>query len=362
MPDPSMSGASRIPPLDAARKEADWLELSVAADGEAAEAVIELFNRYGHGGAVMETLFDSGSAWEHELSGAPPPSVVTIKAYLPSNEEGRTLRRRLEEGLWHLGRIYPVPEPVVRELMEEDWANAWKQQYQPLPIGRKTLIVPAWHADNPISDRIVIRLEPGMAFGTGLHPTTRLCLMALEDALVPTRNAAAQHERRSASSVLDVGTGTGVLAIAAAKLGAQVVFALDTDPVAASVARENVQNNGVSEQVTVLHGTLPVGKGIPGVERQPAWSGTSPASLDQGAFDLVVINILAHVIIDMMPALSARISPGGRLVAAGLVEGQEHEVVRAMLEEELHVIGRAQEKDWVVLVAERGLERRLPLA
>jgi ribosomal protein L11 methyltransferase len=318
----------------------DWLEFSVEADGEAAEAVLELFNRYGQGGAVVEIAVD---CLEGELSTAPMPSVVTIKAYLPVDEAVPGLRRRLEEGLWHLGRLYPIPEPLIRELAEEDWANAWKRQYQPLRIGRKILIVPAWQAPIPESDRIIIQLEPGMAFGTGLHPTTRLCLEALESTLAP------------ANVVLDVGTGSGVLAIAAAKLGARSVLALDADPVAVTVARENVMSNAVTQQITVQHGTLPGGGGSFGLA-----GATQPIMLDGGEFDLVVINILAPVIIGMAPALAARTVPGGRLIAAGLVEGQEADVVRALLEQDFQLVGRTQETDWVALVAKRGRSERLP--
>ncbi len=342
-----------------------WLEFSVAADGEVAEAVIELFNRYGQGGAVVETSID---CLEHELSTTPQPSAVTVKTYLPLNEGARVLRQRLEEGLWHLGRIVPIPEPIVRELPEEDWANAWKKQYQPLRIGRKIQILPehrhasAGQLHGSTSDRVVIRLEPGMAFGTGLHPTTRLCLEALEQCLAPEseqaaahRNAFAHqnafaHRNAPASSVLDVGTGSGILAIAAAKLGARSVLALDTDPVAVVVAQENVIKNGVSELVQVQHGTLPGGDGVfgSGVENLRVLQ-------DGGPFDLVMINILAPVIVRLAPALARLLSPWGRLIAAGLVEDQEAEVERELLRLGLQVVERAQEEDWVALLAGRSM-------
>ena len=172
--------------------------------------------------------------FEYELAAAPPPSTVIVKTYLPLDGTAGEAQRRLEEGLWHLGQIYPIPDPVIRELAEEDWAEAWKQQYHLLRVGRRIVIVPAWEAYAPAPGEVVIRLEPGMAFGTGLHPTTRLCLEALEAHLAP------------GCTVLDVGTGSGVLAIAAAKLGARSVLALDADPVAVSVARENVALNGVA--------------------------------------------------------------------------------------------------------------------
>lgn len=311
-----------------------WLEISVTTDSEAAEAVVELFNRHGHGQAVVETPVD---CFEYELPAA-PPSAVIVKTYLPADGSAGDAQRRLEEGLWHLGRIWPIPDPVIRELAEADWTEAWKRQYHLQHIGRRTVIVPAWEAHAPAAGEIVIRLEPGMAFGTGLHPTTRLCLAALEEHLVA-------HD-----DVLDVGTGSGILSIAAAKLGARSVLALDADRSAVTVARENVTLNGVAATVTVQHGTLPGGDAVP----HHFVDGGSLTILDRGQFDLVLINILAPVIAGLAPGLAARLTPGGRVIAAGLIESQEQDVRDALGAQELQVIARAQEVDWVSLVAHRG--------
>lgn len=310
----------------------DWLEISVTTDTEAAEAIVELFNRHGQGKAVVETPVD---CFEYELPAAPQPSTVIVKTYLPGDGSARDAQRRLEEGLWHLGQIYPLPEPSVRTLVEKDWAEAWKQQYHLQRIGRRTVIVPAWEEHVSEPDEITIRLEPGMAFGTGLHPTTRLCLRALEAHLTP------------GSTALDVGAGSGVLSIAAAKLGARSVQALDADLSAVTAARENVAMNGVSEQVAVQHGTLPGGSPVP----HHFVAGGALELLDSGHFDLILINILAPVILSLAPSLAARLAPDGRLVAAGLIESQEAEIREAFRKQGLEVIERAQEKDWVVLVA-----------
>ncbi len=312
----------------------DWLEISVTTDSEAAEAIVELFNRYSRGGTAVETPVD---CFEHELASVPPPAQVVVKAYLPVNGAVEELRRHLEEGLWHLGQVYPIPEPVVRRLAEEDWAEAWKRQYHLQRIGQRMVIVPAWEAYTPMPDEVVIRLEPGMAFGTGLHPTTRLCLQALEKHLVP------------GGQVLDVGTGSGVLAIAAAKLGAQRVLAMDADLTAVGVARENVAMNGVAAQVAVLHGTLP------GINAVPLHfvAGSSLELLDTGQFDLILINILAPVIIAAAPELAARLAPDGCVVAAGLIESQERDIVDALRLAKLRVVERVQVQDWVTLVARR---------
>lgn len=312
-----------------------WLEISVTTDGETAEAVVELFNRYGRGQSVIDRPVD---CFEYELVDIPLPPVVVVKTYLPLDGSAETARRRLEEGLWHLSQIQPIPEPVFRELAEEDWSEAWKQQYHRLHVGRRIVIVPAWEDYGPAPEEVVVQLEPGMAFGTGLHPTTRLCLEAMEAHLT------------SGCTVLDVGTGSGILAIAAARLGARSVLALDADPVAVRVARENVLANGVAGSVAVQHGSLPGGDVVP---MHFAPEGTLPL-LTSGQYDLVLVNILAPVIAGMAPALAARMQPQGWLIAAGLIEEQEKDVIAAFREQGLTVVSRTQEDDWVCLVVQKG--------
>jgi ribosomal protein L11 methyltransferase len=308
-----------------------WVEFRVDANLETAEPIVELFNRHGRGQAVLETPVD---CFEHELGDCMPDAVV-VKTYLPL--EAREARRRLEEGLWHLGRILPIAEPQIRELAEEDWAHAWKEQYHRMRVGRRIVIVPAWEEYAPAPDEVILRLEPGMAFGTGLHPTTRLCLAAIEDRLAPGQ------------AVLDVGTGSGVLAIAAARLGAGRVVAVDADPVAVRVAGENVAANGVAERVEVRHASLAGGDAVPTHFLE---EGELPL-LEAGTFDLVVVNILAPVIAGMAPALAARTAPGGALIAAGLIDTQEADVLAALQCHGLALAHRSQEQDWVCLTVTR---------
>ena len=283
-----------------------WLEASVQADGEAAEAVSEVFNRYY--GAVLCTDFDESV----------DTAVVTVKTYLPLDEEGLKTRRRIEEALWHLSQIYPLPAPEFRQLTEDDWAHAWKKHYHVVRVGQRMVIKPTWQEYNPQPDDVVVVLDPGMAFGTGLHPTTRMCLQALEKHLKP------------GDAVLDLGTGSGILAIAAAKLGASSVLALDNDPLAVRTALTNAKSNEVPNVVTVELG-----------------------SLDEaaGEFDLVLVNILARVIIELADqGLMDRVRPNGRIVLAGIVVEQEAAVVAALREHRMEVVERRQEKDWVALV------------
>ncbi len=294
-----------------------WLEASVQVDGEAAEAVSEVFNRYGRGGAVLLTDFGDDA----RCSSRGNTAVVTVKTYLPLDDEGLKTRRRIEEALWHLSQIYPLPAPEFRELAEDDWANAWKKHFGKrggvLRVGQRIVIKPTWQEHQARPDEVVIELDPGMAFGTGLHPTTQMCLRALEEHLKP------------GDKVLDLGTGSGILAIAAAKLGAGSVLALDNDPLAVRAARANVQSNGVQNLVAVEHG-----------------------SLDKAAeeFELVLVNILARVIIELAAqGLVDRVRPTGLMIAAGLIEEQEAEVAAALREHGLEIVERQQEKDWVLV-------------
>ncbi len=274
-----------------------------------------MFNRYGRGGAVLSADF------EDEFSDT---AVVTVKTYLPLDEEGLKTKRCIEEALWHLSQIYPLPTPEFRELTEDDWANAWKKHYHVLRIGKRIVIKPPWQEHERRPDEVVIELDPGMAFGTGLHPTTRMCLQALEEHLEP------------GAKVLDLGTGSGILAIAAAKLGAGSVLALDNDPLAVKAARANVRANGVQNLVAVEHG-----------------------SLDQTTeeFELVLVNILARVIIELTnQGLVDRVRPTGQMIAAGIIEEQEAEVTVALREHGMEIVERRQEKDWVTLVGGRKSE------
>ena len=283
----------------------NWLEISLRVDEESAEAVSELFNQYGEGGAVAEV--------------SPDDLLVTVKTFVPSQDERL---KPLYEALWHLGQIRPLPEPQVRELKEEEWAEAWKAHYEPQHIGRRLVVSPSWQRYVPSDGEVVITLDPGMAFGTGLHPTTRMCLEALEE-----------HLSRGAK-VLDLGTGSGILAIAAAKLGASGVLALDTDPLAVKIAKENVLANGVRRTVKVREGSLEMAKGF--------------------LFDLIVVNILARTIADLIEkGLLDHLKPEGLLIAAGIMASEEEEARNTFRERRLKELSPLQKGDWVTLIGRR---------
>jgi len=288
-----------------------WLEVSVQVDSETAEAVAEVLSRYAyHRGVAIE--------WQPENA---PGGPVFVRAYLPMDADTDLKRQRVREALWHLGQIAPIPEPKFQPIVEVDWSETWKKHMPVLQIGERIVIRPSWLEYTPRPSDIVIQLDPGMAFGTGLHPTTQLCLRALE------------REPISGGNVLDLGTGTGILSIAAAKLGARSVLAVDNDPIAVQVARENVAENQVADLVTLRQGEL---------------------AAAPGEYDVVLVNILARVILDMVDnGLVKHIRPGGFLIAAGLLEEQEREVRVAFEEEGFVQQDRQQIKDWVSLVARR---------
>jgi len=206
--------------------------------------------------------------------------------------------------------------------VEEDWARAWKAFFRPTRVGRRLVVVPEWERYRPEGDLIPIIIDPGMAFGTGTHPTTGMCLSLLEEHL------------SGGEVVIDLGTGSGILAIAAARLGAARVLALDIDPLAVEIARRNVARNGVGDIVEV----------------RPGGQGAFPFS---GA-DLVVANIVASTISQASPRVAAALRPGGRFIASGIVRERRAEVEKAMVVAGMRVTGDREEGDWVSLVAVKG--------
>jgi len=299
-----------------------WLEVRVQVDGETAEAVNELFGRLGTGGAVLEEL----------VPGDGPDDAIRsywIKTYMAVHtpEEEAEYRRRVTEGLWHLGQIRPLGKPVFTLLAEQDWAETWKASYQPLTIGRRLVIKPSWSEFEARPEHLVIELDPGQAFGTGLHPSTQLCLLGLEEYLTPGH------------SVLDLVTGSGILAIAAAKLGAEHVDAMDVEPAAVKAAVENVRANNVDPAVSVFFATLTPFRSA---------SGPDPEVYRQGGHDLVLANIIAEVIAGMATELVELTRPGGVIITSGIILEREHVVLDAFANRAV-VIMRSQDGDWVSL-------------
>jgi ribosomal protein L11 methyltransferase len=314
-------------------------------DNEAVESVSELLARYGYNGGVVAepawTPGDEGPEFSYDLA-----RPVTLRTYVPLDAQAEDVRQRLEQSLWHLGQMRPIGPMQVRTLEEEDWANAWKQHYSVLRVGERTVIVPSWLEYGPQPGDVVLYLDPGMAFGTGLHPTTQLCLRLLE------------RYARPGLSVLDLGTGSGILAIAAAKLGAGPVLALDNDPVAVAVAAENIGLNQSGAVVSAAVGSLGAGQqmghwltGDFGDETAPGQAAPDAAPPPQ--FDLIVANLIAKVLVILAADLVAALAPGGTLVSSGIIDTKEADVVAAFAAAGLRQVERYVEGEWLALVHTR---------
>jgi len=325
-----------------------WLELSVDVEAEAVESISELLAQYGYNGGVVvdQPIITGADGPEYSFDTSRP---VTVRTYLPLDAHAEETRQRIEQALWHFGRMRAVGPLHVRPLEEEDWANAWKQHYTIQRLGGRTVIVPSWLEYEPLPGDIVLRLDPGMAFGTGLHPTTQLCIGFIEQYVIP------------GMPVLDLGCGSGILAIAAARLGA-TVLALDTDPIAVTATRENVEHNDVAGQVSVAEGSLGSGAALDhwlGWNKEISRQGDEqtvntpalPASLSPLlGFDLIVANIIARVLSALAADMAGALAAGGTLIASGIIADREQEVIAAFAEAGLMPLDRRQEGDWVALV------------
>ncbi|HMO55863.1 MAG TPA: 50S ribosomal protein L11 methyltransferase [Roseiflexaceae bacterium] len=315
-----------------------WLELSVEVDAEAVESVSELLAQYGYNGgvAIDQPIIPGVDGPEYRYDIARP---VTLRTYLPLDAHAEEARAQIEQKLWFLGVMRPVGPLQARPLAEEDWANAWKQYYSIQRVAARTVIVPSWLSYTPQPDDLVLHLDPGMAFGTGLHPTTQLCIALLEQRMPP------------ASDVLDLGCGSGILAITAARLGARRVLALDTDPIAVDATAQNVARNGVGGVVQTLQGSLGAGATFGHWLGWEAPAARTPAEAAGGAtFDLIVANILAKVLVALAGDFVAALRPGGLLLTSGIFYEREADVVAAFDAAGLQPIERRQQGDWVALV------------
>ncbi len=267
-----------------------------------AEPAAELLGRIAPNGAAVEML-DEG---------------VRVRAWLPDDDELAARKQQLEEGLWHLSQIQRFPEPAYTLIEEEPWETSWNEHYQPLEIGKQLQIVPSW-MEPENAERIPIILEPGMAFGTGAHTTTRHCLEALEPLVM------------DGISVADLGCGSGILAIAAARLGAGLVVALDIDAQAVKLAQENVLRNGVEDRVQVLDGSLAELRTV----------------VEGHGLGLIVANIRASALEDFIQSgISRDLADGGRIVMSGILEEQLDSLLEKAKMGDLQTERVMKEGDW----------------
>jgi ribosomal protein L11 methyltransferase len=305
-----------------------WLEISVSADQEAVEQVSEILSRVCPGGVAVEAPFE---LLDEGLSARLDPSrPAVVRGYIAANDPAaaRSAVEAARRDLAHLQafELRHIGEVETRIVAEEDWAEAWKEHFPVLRVGRRLIIRPTWREHSGTDDEVVISLNPGMAFGTGLHPTTRLCLELIE-------NVAERGFVRDAS-VLDVGCGSGILAICAALLGARPVLGVDTDALAVETTLKNAALNGLGGRISARQGSVPLGD-------------------NDATFDVVLANLVASLLIDLAESLAQSVRPGGRLIASGIFADRESEVRTAFGSVGLRVIDARSEGDWVALETER---------
>jgi ribosomal protein L11 methyltransferase len=285
------------------------------------EPLSSIFHRYGSGGIVVE---EPGGYNPDEDEGPSPDSPVTLRAYLPLNATTSSRRARIEVALKLVGLLTPLPPLQERVLQQSDWEDAWKRDLQVLHVSPRLVIRPSWLAYTPRGAEVVLQMDPGMAFGTGHHPTTRMCLQELQKVLAP------------GDRVLDLGTGAGILAIAAVKLGARSALALDIAADAVKVARANIRANGVGRAIRVVRGTLPHAQ--------------APAS----GFEVALANISSAATVRLAHELAAALTPGGRLIAAGIVTERAEEASAALRQAGFIDERRLEEALWATIVATKG--------
>jgi ribosomal protein L11 methyltransferase len=293
-----------------------WFEISALTRPQDVDAVAALMRDVAPGGVTIDEPVDiHGPEQGFTVRRAEP---VVVRAYLPASELGAVVTEQLRTAM-HLA--FPEVELLAKPLYEQDWAVSWREFFGVVDSGGRIVVVPSWVDHAPAAGQVAIRLDPGQAFGTGHHETTRLCIAALEDHLRP------------GMTVLDVGTGSGILSIAAVKLGASSVDAMDIDPLAAEVATVNCHENGVEAQVAVTAGTL-----------DPSHA---------GRYDLVVANISTNANIGLAGAFGRVVRPGGLLILSGILAADGSRVGATVSPQGFTLAQLSYERDWCLLVFRR---------
>jgi ribosomal protein L11 methyltransferase len=308
----------------------NWLEVSLTVNGELAEAVADVLARFAFSGVMME----QGVKYTDDEDAGTPTGPITVRAYLEMNDQIEDTRQKLEESLYYLGMIQPLPAASYQEIADQNWMEAWKQHYKPILIGERLVIVPAW-MDSPDPNRIAIRIDPGMAFGTGTHPTTQLCLELMEKYFEDPLSSMVNRPW----SIIDVGCGSGILSIAALKLGAKSALGVDIDAGSIENARENANTNSIGDELFL---------GIGSVQE------ILDNKFSFRKAPLVVANILAPVIIRLFDAgLSELMEADGAILLSGILQEQAQNVIEAAQARGLRLNERRQMGDWVALAMNR---------
>ncbi|MCI0887552.1 MAG: 50S ribosomal protein L11 methyltransferase [Chloroflexi bacterium] len=294
-----------------------WLQLSVSTPQEFVEPLSQIFYRYGHGGVAVE---QAGSYNPDEGETLSPDQWVTVTTYLPINDSTNERRNQIDVGVRLVAHVSPIEGLQEREVEEQEWQDAWKVHFDVLHITDRIVIAPSWKEYSPRPHEAVVTLDPGMAFGTGHHPTTKMCLEQLDELVKPGMD------------VIDVGCGSGILSIAAARLGARHVFGIEIDSVAVNVAKQNIRDNGLEHTIRPVHGSLP----HPDVRAD--------------AYDVAVANISAKIIIEISGELVRATKSGGKIVASGILAENKDGPIEALTDAGATLESTLVDGDWVTLV------------
>lgn len=296
----------------------EWLEISLTVSGELAEAVSDVMTRYLLNGVVISKAIACDSTGENYTEG----NEANVCGYIQVNENLAKVRSEIEQALWHLGTIQALPDIKYKIIKDQNWMEKWKEHYHPIIVGEKLLILPPW-LDNPFPSRIPLRIDPNMAFGTGMHPSTQLCLRLMEKYLEP------------AVDVIDIGCGSGILSIAARLLGARHALAVDIDPLAIQATQENAVLNRLSEGIECGLGSV--------IEiKQQSFS------IHQA--QVVLTNILTPVIISLIDeGMIDLVSPGGMLILSGILDHQANDVIEVVTSHGMISAIPERIEDWVSL-------------
>ena len=302
----------------------EWTDISITVPRRYADTAEAVATMVANGGIYIEDYADlEQQAWEiahvdlieQELLDK-PRDVVIVHMYLAPDENPAEVLPLFRQRLDDAGVEYTLN---TEDVEQEDWQNAWKQYYHAMDIGRRLAIVPGWEEYD--TDRTVITMDPGMAFGTGTHETTSLCLETLDELV------------QGGERMLDIGTGSGILAIAALKLGAMEAEGVDIDPMCVRTAGENAQRNGVAERLTVLVGDL-----------------SDKAS---GVYDIITANIVAAAILSLAPAVPALMAPGAKFIASGIIDERRDEVLDGLKAAGLRPVQVKEKRGWVCIICEK---------